>query len=556
MITELRDTTKGRITPELLAMAAARKGMRDLAHQAANQLGSSPLTWQPRWTKGERPSTGADPSVRLLKNFRRRVRDLTVSADGSSLTLIARDFLAAWNPGEPDTTIKAPGNPAIGVSRNGQRAVLATAAETRVIDVQRRETTWTYETGLAAKPAVAAVNDTGSVVVLVANGQVHSLRNRSLTALGSIDPDRPVAATTGFGTPVVAWAGPGDLVSILLAGKQFPIGSNGTEVRAITMAEDAKLVVWSTEHSVVVWDRQSGGERTLLRCPQGVHPTAIALSDTNDVVAVGYNTGRVALYRIDSAELIADHREYLGPVTAVAMSDDGMTLTYVVSERVLLWQRAKMSDAPQGFSAVAVVPELPEGDPRLAVVGDSQGWAQPVLVNNGVKRGPAHKDKKPVESIDFQRTTGHVLARITWRGGRVGLLDPVRGSLYDADHFAGLSNVERRFAITNQTVEVAGDSSGAVVLLSAGSKSVIETLGRHDRGVTKVVCGELEGRPVAFTGSLDKTVRVWDLSRREQVDVLEFEGEVHDLDVSPTGDLLVCAGGELIAFQHVSTVKP
>jgi WD40 repeat protein len=42
--------------------------------------------------------------------------------------------------------------------------------------------------------------------------------------------------------------------------------------------------------------------------------------------------------------------------------------------------------------------------------------------------------------------------------------------------------------------------------------SLYRLIGRHDLWVTAVAVGELEGRPVAVSGSDDKTVRVWDLA--------------------------------------------
>ncbi|WP_263637124.1 WD40 repeat domain-containing protein [Streptomyces sp. CoH27] len=80
---------------------------------------------------------------------------------------------------------------------------------------------------------------------------------------------------------------------------------------------------------------------------------------------------------------------------------------------------------------------------------------------------------------------------------------------------------------------------------------LIHTLTGHTRGVWAVATAVVDGRPVAVTGSDDRTVRVWDLTTGEQIVTLPFPDLVlaAAVAVAPGGELLVGFGGELACFS-------
>ncbi|WP_328496641.1 caspase family protein [Streptomyces sp. NBC_00414] len=81
--------------------------------------------------------------------------------------------------------------------------------------------------------------------------------------------------------------------------------------------------------------------------------------------------------------------------------------------------------------------------------------------------------------------------------------------------------------------------------LSTG-RPVGQPMTGHTQPVSALVCGELDGRPVAVSGSPDNTVRVWDLRTCSSVGLIHVPGECAALALSASG-LLACSMGSDVA---------
>lgn len=134
--------------------------------------------------------------------------------------------------------------------------------------------------------------------------------------------------------------------------------------------------------------------------------------------------------------------------------------------------------------------------------------------------------------------------------------EPTSGTVIDAGTWAGLPTAyqidadRRTVLLKDQLVEVIGQPDGAVHLRNAAQQDIIDTLpDGHNGPVTAVTCGLLAGRPTAFTGGDDGTVRIWDLLDQRMMEVIQVPRSVFGISYAP-GELLVGAGGEVIAFRH------
>ncbi|MFB7551767.1 hypothetical protein ACFC1P_29865, partial [Streptomyces sp. NPDC056154] len=77
-----------------------------------------------------------------------------------------------------------------------------------------------------------------------------------------------------------------------------------------------------------------------------------------------------------------------------------------------------------------------------------------------------------------------------------------------------------------------------------------EPLTGHTGRVSSVATTVLDDRPVAVTGSVDETVRVWDLTTGQQITPLLFFPEpVLAVAVAPGRELLVGFGWELACMS-------
>ncbi|MEU2673125.1 hypothetical protein ABZ622_30545 [Streptomyces sp. NPDC007164] len=103
-----------------------------------------------------------------------------------------------------------------------------------------------------------------------------------------------------------------------------------------------------------------------------------------------------------------------------------------------------------------------------------------------------------------------------------------------------------RFAVT-------GSDDGTVRVWDLTTREQVgEPLTGHDDEVGAVATGVVDGRPVAVTGSDDGTVRVWDLSTYRQTGpALTFPAPVKAVAVTPHNTHLT------VAFGHdIATLSP
>jgi WD40 repeat protein len=70
----------------------------------------------------------------------------------------------------------------------------------------------------------------------------------------------------------------------------------------------------------------------------------------------------------------------------------------------------------------------------------------------------------------------------------------------------------------------------------------------HTSWVHAVACTTFDGRPVAITGSRDKTVRVWDLTTEAELTLLDYPGRA--LCVGPANEVIIGTGWGLTVIDR------
>lgn len=78
-----------------------------------------------------------------------------------------------------------------------------------------------------------------------------------------------------------------------------------------------------------------------------------------------------------------------------------------------------------------------------------------------------------------------------------------------------------------------------------------QTIGQHDKPIRSIRCGEINGSPVAITGSWDKTVKIWDLRQQRAVSSKTCSERVYSMDSKD--NMLVIATAE--RYIHVVDVR-
>jgi hypothetical protein len=132
-----------------------------------------------------------------------------------------------------------------------------------------------------------------------------------------------------------------------------------------------------------------------------------------------------------------------------------------------------------------------------AAGGDRGGWHARVPWCRAARPRRPHRRRRP------RRASPRWLAH---RGQRAGPAVPAAAR---ARHGAGAAAVERHPVLDGQPLAVTGDVDGTVRIWDLATRTPIgDPLTGHDRRVNAVACTVLDGRPVAVTGGDDGTVRI------------------------------------------------
>jgi WD40 repeat protein len=78
-----------------------------------------------------------------------------------------------------------------------------------------------------------------------------------------------------------------------------------------------------------------------------------------------------------------------------------------------------------------------------------------------------------------------------------------------------------------------------------------EPLTGHTGAVSALACTQLEGIPIAVTGSRDATLRIWDLAERRQVDEFEQPTDVGAVAVSSLGEVVLGLNWDVAVLERM-----
>jgi WD40 repeat protein len=92
----------------------------------------------------------------------------------------------------------------------------------------------------------------------------------------------------------------------------------------------------------------------------------------------------------------------------------------------------------------------------------------------------------------------------------------------------------------DQTVRIWDLSSGIPLGLLSG----------HTGRITAVTCAQLDGRLVAVTASLDCTLRIWNFRTRCQTDRIDLPGAVKAVTGTPACGIIAAFGWDIVLLER------
>jgi WD40 repeat protein len=289
-----------------------------------------------------------------------------------------------------------------------------------------------------------------------------------------------------------------------------------------------------------------------LRGPQGegeVSVTALALSADGKVVASG-DHGAVLLWDAATGKRIR-RMPAVGLVYSVALSADGRYLASASQDKIELWDVATGAELWPGqghrdrLYAVAFSP-----DGKLLATG---GYDRAVILWEAatgrlVRRLP-HEGQ--VTSVAFS-PDGKTLAAGS-RDKTVVLWDPSTGRVRNRLQGPDDEGFGVAFSPDGQVLAIGGGMDGVICLREAATGKVLRRLKGHTGWVGPRAFSP-DGKVLA-SGSVDRTVRLWDVATGEEVRRLTSEEMVNCVAFSSDGNTLAvgCFRGNAIRLWELQT---
>jgi serine/threonine protein kinase/WD40 repeat protein len=380
---------------------------------------------------------------------------------------------------------------------------------------------------------------------------------------------------------------PPELVAVLGTRRFHPWG----DVRGIAFSADGSLIATAAamHEDIILWDRKTGWEKTVLRLKEKGSFTKIALTaDGKTLVSLRALRGQVILWDIPSGKVrqaIPDER-----ISAIALSPDGKILATGVPNRGLkLWQTETgtlMTSFPGdggSFYGLAFAPdgkwlagvrsgdrfvklwEVATGKERTLSTGSHQPtcvtfspdgktlavagmwlkhelmlWDMETEKLRTVKVGP-----ETIYALAFAPDSRTIAIKSTFEA--VHLWDVTPGKERELKRCGGPTqqthnqDIASPLAFAPDGKAVAWGAPGAVVLwdMTAEKEQTFGTA--HTRSAVAVAFAP-DGQTLASAGR-DGRIILWDPAAARQLKVLQgAPGEMHSLAFAPDGKLLAGAG--------------
>jgi WD40 repeat protein len=367
-------------------------------------------------------------------------------------------------------------------------------------------------------------------------------RHRGWVYSVAFSPDGTRLASSGFDDKVLVW----DTTSVQSSLRQAPLELLGHagQVRGVAFSPDGTRVASAGfDQSVRVWDAAKGQPLFFLKGHAG-HVNGVAFHPDGRRLASAGEDGLVKLWDATRDQEYRPAQSHAtGPVAALAFSPDGTRLASGGADRlVLLWQvGGDQPAAPlQGHTAAVTALAFSPDGTRLATGGADRTvrlWDRPGPAAGPTARLLGHHGGR-VSAVAFSPDG----ARLASAGydGRIKLWD-VKDGQEPVEFRAHAGRVLSLAFNADGTQLATGGDDKVVHVWEMPTRALLRTLKRHTDWVHGVTFSA-DGRWLASAGA-DGTIRLWDAPSGTLLRRLEgHAGQVSSIAFSHDGLRLASAG--------------
>jgi len=327
----------------------------------------------------------------------------------------------------------------------------------------------------------------------------------------------------------------------------FKVRFSPDQRQVATASYDATVRVWRLPND----DGDSQQAREIARfSPETALLTSLAFSPRGDTVAATAIEGTATVWNMTGGGEVLALAGYESAVQAVAFSPDGKTITAAGSTAgpVRTWDLSGRQLEPVLKDNKTFTKAVAFGSNGVLAIGDDRDV---IVIQPGVTaplRLSAHKDV--VDELAFSPngsrlvSASHDGTAIVWElpsGKQLGVL---KG--HEKDH-------EMAVAYSPDGKTIATGSEDTIKLWQDGSWKFLRELKGHLLGILDLAF-TADSRKLV-TGSLDKTVGVWDVATGSQEHILRGHTDVVEA-VAISGDRLATAGDDGIGLWDLRSLAP
>jgi WD40 repeat protein len=344
---------------------------------------------------------------------------------------------------------------------------------------------------------------------------------------------------------------------------QTLVGHSGT-VNSIALSSDGTWLAYvNSDRSIKLWDLRLGVEmRTVAK--QSPHTNAVALSPNGRWVATAGSDRLIKLWDINSGREVGSFAAHTGSVTAISFSPDSSLLASGSADRtVILWDVAT-GNQTKVFDAAHVIPSGVAAfsqNGRWLVSGSTWGNTLHIWeVSTGLERRRLTRLASPIRELALSQDGRWLAATDKDKSIKVWDLTREDEGRALSGQFKGASAIA--FSPDNTLLASIGPDHTIILWDPLSGLKLRNIAG--DTNSTKeakfsfgnTIAFSPDGRLLASSGGLDKTIHLWNVATGREVRTLVGDiqppirnhivalGGISSLAFSPDGRLLASAGGD------------